>query len=73
VVDIAKTITVPFGNLSRLLYVWVSYTDNTYNSLNKQPQGTVIVLVIPITLTIVKIQQNGTAIVLVIPTTLTII
>jgi hypothetical protein len=44
-----------------------------YNNLNTQPKGTVIVLVIPTTLTIVNKQQKGTAIVLVIPTTFTII
>jgi ethanolamine transporter EutH len=51
----------------------LSYADHTYNNLNTQPKGTVIVLVIPTTLTIVNKQQKGPAIVLVIPTTLTII
>jgi hypothetical protein len=49
----------------------LSYTDHTYNSLNKQPKGTVIGLVIPITLTIVLINNQCTVSVLVIPTTLT--
>ena len=49
----------------------LSYTDHTYNSLNKQPEGTVIVLVIPTTLTIVLINNQCTVSVLVIPTTLT--
>jgi hypothetical protein len=47
----------------------LSYTDHTYNSLNKQPEGTVIVLVIPTILTIVLINNQCTVIVLVIPTT----
>jgi ethanolamine transporter EutH len=51
----------------------LSYAHHTYNNLNTQPKGTVIVLVIPTTLTIVNKQQKGPAIVLVIPTTLTII
>jgi hypothetical protein len=51
----------------------LSYTDHTYNSLDKLPKGPVIVLAISTTLTIVNKQQNGTAIVLVIPTTLTIL
>jgi hypothetical protein len=49
----------------------LSYTDHTYNSLNKQPEGTVIVLVIQTTLTIVLINNQCIVIVLVIPTTLT--
>ena len=34
------------------------YTYHTYNNLNKHPKGTVIVLVIPITLTIISIDNE---------------
>ena len=50
------------------------HTHHTYNNLNKQPKGGVIVLVIPTTFTIVLIKKTkGIVIVLVIPTTLIII
>ena len=50
---------------------YLSYTDHTYNSLNKQPKGTVIVSVIPTTLKIVLIKNQCTVSVLVILTTIT--
>jgi hypothetical protein len=49
----------------------LSYSDHTYNSRNKQPKGTVIVLVILTTLTIALINNQCTVSVLVMPTTLT--
>ena len=52
---------------------WVSYTDHTYNNLNKQLKCTVIGLVIPITLNSLNKQPKCTVIVLIIPTTLTIV
>jgi hypothetical protein len=36
----------------------LSYTNHTYNNLNKQPQDTVIVLVIPTTLTTILINNQ---------------
>ena len=48
----------------------LSYTDHINNSLNKQQKGTVIVLVIPTTLTIIFINNQCTVSVLVKPTTL---
>ena len=41
-----------------MYFYCLSYTDHTYNSFNKQPKGTVSVLVIPTTLTIVLINNQ---------------
>ena len=47
------------------------YIDHTYNYVNTHLKGTVIVLVIPTTLTSLNKKPKGTVIILVIPTTLT--
>jgi hypothetical protein len=63
----------PFCSINVTCYC-LSYTNHTYNSLNKQLSGTVIVLVIPTTLThSLNKQPKGTVIFLVIPTPLTIV
>jgi hypothetical protein len=46
-------IPTTYKNLNKQQRATLSYADQTYTSLNKQPKGTVIVLVIPTTLKIV--------------------
>jgi hypothetical protein len=50
----------------------LSNTDHTYNTLNKQLKGIVIVLVVPTTLTIVRINNQMQTIVSVVGITKTI-
>ena len=51
----------------------LSYSDHTYNNLNKQPKGTVIFSYTDHIYNSLNKQPKGTVIVLVIPTTLTIV